>query len=204
MPSRLVRHRPLITGLLGHFVTVLQRVEEYMRHVFQAVRFGSTYGRRNAFGHTGPGAINARRSVLVVVIAMQCVPVCTVEVVDVILVCDGFMPATVAVGVVVNLGGDVGVHRVLVVVIPVQVMRMPVMEVVDVAIMLHRDVAAGRPVVVVMVGVYRVGGHEIASFLRPNLIVTCAYIYVKLRSWGSVLPGESRADRHRANGTLGW
>lgn len=107
----------------------------------------------------------AWQSVLVVVIAMQCVPVCTVEVVDVILVCDGLMPATVAVGVVVYLGGDVGVHRVLVVVIPVQVMRMPVMEVVDVAIMLHRDVAAGWPVVVVMVGVCRVGGHEIASFL---------------------------------------
>jgi hypothetical protein len=98
--------------------------------------------------------------VLVVVIPVQRVPVCAVEVVDVILMGDGLVSATVAVGVVVNLGGDVSAHRVLVVVVSVQVVRMAIMEVVDVAVMLHRDVATGRPVVVVMIGVCRVGGHE--------------------------------------------
>jgi hypothetical protein len=101
---------------------------------------------------------------------MRRVSVCAVEVVDVILMGDGLMSATIPVGVVVNLGGDVSAHRVLVVVIPVQVMRMPVMEVVDVAFMLHRDVATGWPVVVIMVRVCRVGGHEIASFPRCFLV----------------------------------
>jgi hypothetical protein len=101
---------------------------------------------------------------------MRRVSVCAVEVVDVILVGDGLMSATVPVGVVVNLGGDVCAHRVLVVVIPVQVMRMAIVEVVDVSIMLHRDVATGWPVVVVVIGVCRVGGHEIASFPESFLV----------------------------------
>lgn len=101
---------------------------------------------------------------LVVVIPVQRVPVCAVEIVDVILMGDGLVSATVAVGVVVNLGGDVRAHRVLVVVIAVQMVRMTVVEVVDVAIMFDGDVAAGRPVFVVVIGMCRVGGHGIASF----------------------------------------
>ena len=49
----------------------------------------------------------------------------------------------------------------LVVVVAVGVVCMTVVQVVDVAIVLHRDVAAGRPVPVVMIGVGRVSGHWI-------------------------------------------
>lgn len=116
---------------------------------------------------------------LVVVIPVQRVPVCAVEIVDVIFVRDGLVSATVAVGVVVNLGGDVSAHRVLVVVIVVQMVRMTVVEVVDVAIMFHGDMATGRPVVMVMIGMCRVGGHGIAFFRVRNPIVACAYVYAK-------------------------
>jgi hypothetical protein len=102
--------------------------------------------------------------VLVIVIPVWRVPVRAVEVVDVILMRDGLMSATVPMGVVVILGGDVSAHRVLVVVVSVQVMRMAIVEVVDVAVMLHRDVATGWPVVVVVIGVCRVGGHGMLPF----------------------------------------
>lgn len=112
-------------------------------------------------------------------IPMLCVPVCAVEVVDVIPMGDGLVSATVPMGVLMNLGGDVSAHRVLVVVIPMQVMGMSVMEVVDVTVMFHCDVAAGRPVTVVMVGMREVVGHARTSFLAFISIITCAYIYVK-------------------------
>jgi len=117
--------------------------------------------------------------VLVVVIPVHRVPVCAVEIVDVILVRDGLVPATVAVGVVVNLGGDVSAYRVLVVMVVVQVVRMTIVEVVDVAIMFHGDVAAGRPMVMVVIGMCRVGGHGIASFRVCDHIIACAYVYGK-------------------------
>lgn len=100
-------------------------------------------------------------SVLVVVVAVHRVPVGAVNVVDVVVVHDGLMPATVAVGVVMVLGDHVGVGCVFVVVVSVRVVRMTVVEVVDVAVVLHRDVAAGRPVLVVVIGVGRVRGHGI-------------------------------------------
>jgi len=117
--------------------------------------------------------------VLVVVIPVQRVPVRAVEIVDVILVRDGLMAATVPMGVVVNLGGDVRAYRVFVVVIAVQMVRMAVVEVVDVAVMFDGNVATGRPVVMVVIGMCRVGGHGIASFHVRNLIIACAFVYDK-------------------------
>lgn len=99
---------------------------------------------------------------LVVVIVVKRVPVLAVKVVDVIAVSDGLVPAPIAMGVVMNLGDHMSARRVFVVVVLVQMVRMTVMQVVDVAIVLYRDVAAGRPVPVVMIGVGRVGGHEIS------------------------------------------
>lgn len=99
---------------------------------------------------------------LVVVIAVQGVPVRAVEVVDVIAVLDSLMPASIAMGVVMNLGEHVSARRVFVVMVAVQMVRMAVMQVIDVAIVFHRDVAARGPVPVIVVGVGRVGGHEIS------------------------------------------
>ena len=99
---------------------------------------------------------------LVVVIVVQRVAVCAVEVVDVIVVHDGLVPAPVAMGVVMDLGDHMGTQRVLVVVVPVQMVRMAVMQVVDVAVMLHCDMAAGRSVPVIVIGVCRVGRHGIS------------------------------------------
>ena len=101
---------------------------------------------------------------LVVVIVVRGVAVRAVKVVDVIAVHDGLMPAPIAVAVVVDLGDHVRAQCVLVVVVPVPMVGMTVVQVVDVAVVLYRDVAAGRPVRVVVIGVRRVGGHGI-SFL---------------------------------------
>ena len=55
----------------------------------------------------------------------------------------------------------------LVVVIAVQMVGVAVVQVVDVALVLDGDVAAGRPVQVVVIGMGRVGGgHGSASFRR--------------------------------------
>ena len=99
---------------------------------------------------------------LVVVIVVLGVPVRAVDVVDVIAVRDGLMPASVAMGVVMDLGEYVSARRVFVVVVSVRMVRMAVMQVIDVAIVVHRDVAAGRPVPVIVVGVGRVGSHGIS------------------------------------------
>ena len=99
---------------------------------------------------------------LVVVIVVLRVPVRTVNVVEVIAVRNGLMPAPITMGVVMNLGDHVSARGVFVVVVIVQMVRMTVMQVDDVAIVLYRDVAAGRPVPVVMIGVGRVGAHEIS------------------------------------------
>ena len=128
---------------------------------------------------------------LVIVIPVQRVPVRAVEVVDVILMRDGLMSATVPMGVVVNLGGDVSAHRVLVVMVSVQVVRVAIVEVVDVAVMLHRDVAAGRAVVMVVIGMCRVGGHGIASFRVRNPIIACAYVYDKSSPAGAVILNDN-------------
>ena len=94
-------------------------------------------------------------------ITVQGVAVLTVEVVDVIAVLDGLVSTPLAVGVVVDLGDHVFVQRVLVVMVAVQMVRMTVVQVVDMALVLHRYVAAGRPVLVVVIGVGRVGGHAL-------------------------------------------
>jgi hypothetical protein len=129
--------------------------------------------------------------VLVIVIPVQRVPVRAVEIVDVILVRDGLMAATVPMGVVVNLGGDVRAYRVFVVVIAVQMVRMAVVEVVDVAVMFDGNVATGRPVVMVVIGMCRVGGHGIASFRVRNPIIACAYVYGKSSPAGAVILNDN-------------
>ena len=45
--------------------------------------------------------------------------------------------------------------------VAVQMVRVTVVEVIDMALVLHRYVAAGRPVLVVVIGVGRVGGHAL-------------------------------------------
>lgn len=115
---------------------------------------------------------------LVVVIAVLGVAVRTVKVVDVIAVLDGLVSAPLSVGVIVDLGDHVLAQRVLVVMVTVQMVRMTVMQVVDMAVVLHRDVAAGRPVPVVVIGVGRVSGHRQVSFrvaLKANDIRTPFY-----------------------------
>ena len=94
-------------------------------------------------------------------IAVRGVAVRPVQIVDVIAVLDGLVSATLAVGVVVDLGDHVLVQRVLVVMVAVQMVRVTVVEVIDMALVLHRYVAAGRPVLVVVIGVGRVGGHAL-------------------------------------------
>lgn len=96
---------------------------------------------------------------LVVVIVVQRVPVRAVKVVDVIAVDDGLMSAPIAMGVVMNLGNHMGGQRVLVVVVPVQMVHMSVVQVVDMTVMLHCNVAAGRRVPVIVIGVRGVGRH---------------------------------------------
>jgi hypothetical protein len=130
------------------------------------------------------------------VIPVQRVPVCAVEVVDVILMGYGLVSATVAVGVVVNLGGDVGAHRVLVVVITVPVMGMAVMEVVDVSVMFDCDVAARRSVMVVMVGVGGVSGHENFPFCPTHNHMRMCLCQIRLAARGA--PPESAV--HERNG----
>ncbi len=104
---------------------------------------------------------------LVVVIVVLRVPVLAVNVVDVIVVGDGLVPAPIAMGVVMNLRDHMNDRRVLVIVVPVQMVRMAVVQVVDVAVVLHRNVAAGRAVEVVMIGVGRVSGHGISVLSSP-------------------------------------
>lgn len=110
---------------------------------------------------------------LVVVIAVRCVPVLAMEVIDVIAVRDGFVPAALAVVVVMDLGDHVGVEGVLVIVVPVQMVRMTVMQVVDMAVVLHRDVAAGRRVLVIVIGVRRVGGHGLGFLSSVMRSMVC-------------------------------
>ncbi len=95
-------------------------------------------------------------------IVVQRVPVGAVKVVDVIVVHDGLMPAPIAMGVFMNLGDHMCAQRVLVIVVPVQMVRMAVMQVVDVAVVLDGNMAAGRRVPVIVIGVRRVGRHGIS------------------------------------------
>lgn len=51
--------------------------------------------------------------------------------------------------------------------VSVQMVRMAVTQVVDVAVVLHHNVAAGRRVPVIVIGMRRVGGHTITRSPLP-------------------------------------
>jgi hypothetical protein len=65
----------------------------------------------------------------------------------------GLVPAIVAVGVVVNFGGHVGIDPVLVAVTLVLAVDVPVVQIIDVAVVLKRDVTAIRGMLVRVLGV---------------------------------------------------
>lgn len=98
-------------------------------------------------------------------IAMGMVQVAIDQIVRVVAVWNGFVSATWAVHVAgfmprammagraaVGVGGR-NLDRVLVDVIAVDVVQMAIVQIIDVAIVLHRGVAAGRAMLVRMVGV---------------------------------------------------
>jgi hypothetical protein len=106
--------------------------------------------------------------VLVVVVAVNCVPASIVDVVDVITVRDGHVAAAFAVHMVVTL-----VHTVFagllafVVMIVVRSMQMAVMHVVDVITVWNRDVPAPVAMDMVVADMFGVcGGHFSSQPLR--------------------------------------
>jgi hypothetical protein len=107
--------------------------------------------------------------VLVVVLAVSGVPAPIVNVVDVIAMRDGHMPAPVAVSMVVSL-----VHGVLagglafVVVIVVRSMQMSVVHIIDVTVVRNRDMATpfAVDVVVVEMLVVRCSSHRFSPPIR--------------------------------------
>ena len=93
---------------------------------------------------------------LVVVVAVCCVPVPVVHVVDVVVVRNGLVPAVLSVLVLVLGVGKVR-QRVLVVVPLVRGVGVTFVYVVDVSFALHARVPAAGPVLVVVVPVALVG-----------------------------------------------
>jgi hypothetical protein len=88
--------------------------------------------------------------VLVVVIAVGCVPVPVVDVVDVVIVRHGLMAAVRSVLVAVLGVGQVR-QRVLVIVPAVRRVGVPFVHIVDVTLALHARVAAARAMLVIVV-----------------------------------------------------
>jgi hypothetical protein len=106
------------------------------------------------------------RPVVVAVRAVRMMQVPADQVVDVIAMRHGFMPAARAVNVVGGMGGALMLRRagrrvgradlddVLIDVIAMHVMQVAVVQVVDMAVMTDRAVTAVRPVLVIVVGVF--------------------------------------------------
>lgn len=94
---------------------------------------------------------------LVVVVGVRGVTVSVVDVVEVVVMGDGLMPAGVAVDVVVAGMFDVG-QGVLVVMAVMADVGVTVVDVVGVAIVVDRDVPAAGPVFVIVIGMNRVFG----------------------------------------------
>ena len=104
------------------------------------------------------------RSVVVVVVAVRGVPVTVMDVVHVVTVRNGHVPASVAVGVLgVLMGGVLGGLALvpMSLVVPVQV---SIVDIVDVVAVRNADMSAAFAVNVLMLGVLEVcGGHRGAS-----------------------------------------
>jgi hypothetical protein len=94
--------------------------------------------------------------VLVVVIAVGCVPVPVMHVVDVTIVRHGLMAAVRSVLVAV-LGVRQVRQRVLVIVLAVRRVGVPFVHIVDVSLALHARVAAARAMLVIVVPVLGMG-----------------------------------------------
>ncbi len=94
-----------------------------------------------------------------------------VNVINVIVVARGLMPASLAVAVAVFVVDGVDIGVALVPVIVVDVVDMAVVEVVGVPVVMGRRVAAVRPVVVVVIGVRLVRG--LASHGRCSFCLEC-------------------------------
>lgn len=127
---------------------------------------------------------------LVVVLAVSCVPAPVVNVVDVITVRDGHMAAPLAVNVVMTL-----VDRVLsgglafVVVTLVRSMKMTVVHIVDVVTVWDRDMSASLAVNMVMAGVFFVGSsHRLVRLSECCYTHTLALTHTWLRGVASASP----------------
>jgi hypothetical protein len=107
------------------------------------------------------------------------VPVTVVDVVDVIAVGDGLVPAVLAVLVFVALVRGVGAGLALVPVAVVLRVQMPLVRVVDVVAVRHRRVAAALAVGVLVDGVFPVeSGHGVRLAGNARIIPVwnrCAY-----------------------------
>lgn len=81
-------------------------------------------------------------------VAMNCMAVLTVHIVDVVAMLDRLVTAVGSVGVLVHLSGHMSLDLVLVVMAIVLVVRMAVMQVVDMAVVLDSDMTAVSRVLV--------------------------------------------------------
>jgi hypothetical protein len=108
--------------------------------------------------------------VLVVVLAVRCVPAAVVHVVDMVSVRHGHMTTAFTVDVVVILMHGVAGRFAFVVVIVVLSMKVTVVHVVDMVAVRDRDVAASFAVGMVVINVLAVscGRHYLSPPLRPN------------------------------------
>jgi hypothetical protein len=109
-------------------------------------------------------------SVLVVVLAVRCVPAAVVHVVDMVSVRHGHMTTAVTVDVAVILVYGVAGRFAFVVVIVVLSMKVTVVHVIDMVPMRDRDMTASFAVDVIMINVFAVScaGHRFSPPFQPN------------------------------------
>jgi hypothetical protein len=111
--------------------------------------------------------------VLVVVIVVRGVPVPIVDIIDMVIVRYGGVPASLGVGVFVHLGRRVyALDAALVVVVSVAMVGVPVVQVVDMVTMCHDGVPASLGVGVLVPGVRAVlsrGGHSVPSSIASAI-----------------------------------
>jgi hypothetical protein len=130
-------------------------------NVFRAQLDDAYHPRQGAIAGYPPVACRTA-SVLVVVLAVRCVPAPVVHVVDMVPMRHGHMTTAVAVDVAVILVHGVAGWFAFVVVIVVPSMKVTVVHVVDMVTMRDRDMTASFAVDVVMINVFAVScaGHR--------------------------------------------
>jgi hypothetical protein len=107
--------------------------------------------------------------VLVVVVTMLGVPVLSMDVVHMVAMLYGRVPAVRRMDVVVRLSREVSRDVVLVVVVAVEMVGVAVVQVVDVVVVLDAGVAAARSVDMRVVGVDVVRGAHAAPILEAAM-----------------------------------